>query len=102
MSPEIILKKTTCSHRLVQDYKYLSVKRLFLPKKAHQEWNLMAMKNAFLVGVSLLALIVEVYCQSQFLRWCVAENGICHRDRECCDKMTCSDHFGVGTANAIV
>lgn len=25
----------------------------------------MAMKNAFLVGVSLLALIVEVYCQSQ-------------------------------------
>ena len=26
----------------------------------------------------------------------MAENGICHRDRECCDKMTCSDHFGVG------
>ena len=32
----------------------------------------------------------------QFLRWCVEENGVCHHNWECCDKMLCSDHFGVG------
>jgi len=33
---------------------------------------------------------------SQFLRWCVQENGMCHQNWECCDKMLCSDHFGIG------
>ena len=33
---------------------------------------------------------------SQFLRWCVQENGMCHKNWECCDQMLCSDHFGIG------
>lgn len=38
----------------------------------------------------------NVLCLSQFLRWYVQENGMCHQNWECCDKMLCSDHFGIG------
>ncbi|KAJ7391612.1 hypothetical protein OS493_017309 [Desmophyllum pertusum] len=57
----------------------------------------MAVAKTFLfVCVSLLAHIAGVFSQSQFLRWCVQENGMCHQNWECCDKMFCSDHFGIG------